>query len=277
MGAKDVKYEGARFLIAANKSNAKANEGMKWVSQSVFDAGGITYVDLYEKTHDEAYIGVYEIKNNGITIGYSNAEALDLTETAATVIDTDETEIITVDDYDEKVEEKVVEEQTETKEEVTPTEAVEEVTYEDNQTTEENLVPAETEVVVDATNVEIPTFRHEDSNILAKRAVELGIPVELLPIVIGISRWETGNYQYLCGGYNYGGVTGDGSAGHYHSERDNLNYAKYLTKEEGMDAYLLNLKKNYFDQGLVTVEDICAKYVGNYSESWVKGVKGCRK
>lgn len=45
-----------------------------------------------------------------------------------------------------------------------------------------------------------------------------------------------------------------------------------------MKAYLDNLKRNYFDQGLNTTEDIARKYLG-YSDtsSWIKGVNGCKK
>lgn len=114
------------------------------------------------------------------------------------------------------------------------------------------------------------SFRHEQSNILAAKAKNMGFTDEQIKVAVGISRWETGNYEHLAGGYNYGGVTGVGDAGH------TGQYANYSSADVGMDAYLSNLKRNYFDQGLQTPEEISRKYLGyNDNGSWTNGVKGC--
>ena len=113
-------------------------------------------------------------------------------------------------------------------------------------------------------------FKHEDSNILAAKAKNMGFTDDQILIAIGISRWETGNYQHLAGGFNYGGVTGKGDAGSFEG------YAKYSTKDIGMDAYLDNLKRNYFDMGYNSVDGMARKYLGYDATShWISGVKGC--
>ncbi|MBR6113280.1 MAG: hypothetical protein IKP79_02080 [Bacilli bacterium] len=117
-------------------------------------------------------------------------------------------------------------------------------------------------------------FKHEQSNILAAKARNMGFTDDQIKMAIGVSRWETGNYEHLAYGYNYGGVTGKGDLG------NEGGYAKFSTQDKGMDAFLQNLKKNYFDQGMNEIDGKFArKYVGDYSSdhlsSWVKGVKGC--
>lgn len=117
-------------------------------------------------------------------------------------------------------------------------------------------------------------FRHEDSNILAAKARNMGFTDEQILIAVGISRYETGNYEHLAGGYNYGGVTGEGDAGYL--IYDNHKYARYTTKDKGMDAFLANLKENYFDVGRTTVASISKPYTGQADPShWINNVIGC--
>ena len=118
------------------------------------------------------------------------------------------------------------------------------------------------------------SFKHEDSNILAAKARNMGFTDDQIRVAIGISRWETGNYQHLAGGYNYGGVSGSGDAGS--ATYDGHVYAQYSSKDAGMDAFLINLKTNYYDQGLTTPEAMSRKYLGYEDNgSWTNGVKGC--
>ena len=154
----------------------------------------------------------------------------------------------------------------------------------DNQQPPENPINVETvdaEVKDEAADVltsEVSTtgfnFKHESSNILAAKAQAMGFTDEQIKIAVGISRWETGNYDHLCGGYNYGGVTGSGDAGSVVLK--GRTYAIYTSMDAGMDAYLSNLKRNYFDQGLNSPESISSKYLGYQDDgSWTNGVKGC--
>lgn len=115
-------------------------------------------------------------------------------------------------------------------------------------------------------------YSYEDSNILAAKAKNMGFTDEQVKIAIGISRHETGNYKHLAYGFNYGGVTGKGDLG------SQGGYAKYSSKDVGMDAYLSNLKKNYFDMGLNTVESLARKYLGYDDTShWISSVHKCMK
>ena len=122
-------------------------------------------------------------------------------------------------------------------------------------------------------------FKHNESNILAAKAKNMGFTDEQIKIAIGISRWETGNYQHLAGGNNFGGVTGSGDLGQsvfYGSDGKKYVYAKYSSKDVGMDAYLYNLKKNYFDKGLTSVEKMARIYLGHdNTSSWINGVYDC--
>ena len=113
----------------------------------------------------------------------------------------------------------------------------------------------------------------EDSNIMAAKARNMGFTDKQIEIALGVSRWETGDYKHLAYGYNYGGVTGSGDLG------NQGGYAKYSTKDKGMDAFLSNLKTKYFDQGMNEVDGAFArKYVGAYDSDhlnrWLDGVHG---
>ena len=117
-------------------------------------------------------------------------------------------------------------------------------------------------------------YKHEQSNILAAKARNMGFTDEQITMAIGISRWETGNYEHLAGGYNYGGVSGSGDAGS--ATYDGHVYAQYSSQDVGMDAFLSNLKENYFDQGYTTIEGMSRKYLGYTDDgSWARGVHGC--
>ena len=112
-------------------------------------------------------------------------------------------------------------------------------------------------------------FELEDSNILAAKGRNLGFTDDQIRIAIAISRWETGHYEHLAYGNNYGGVTSPGDLG------IKGGYGVYSTKDLGMDAYLNNLKKNYFDKGLNSIESIAPSYKGKqYDPSeYIRNVK----
>jgi len=156
-------------------------------------------------------------------------------------------------------------------EEVNNSKPLEKNNIDSNTIEEMNFDVNQSKTQIDASNNE-KNYKYDDSNEIAKYAREMGMNSDQIDIAVGISRWETGNYKHLAHGFNYGGVTGNGDLG---SEG---GYAKYSSKEIGMKSYLDNLKRNYFDQGLNTTEDIARKYLG-YSDtsSWIKGVNGCKK
>lgn len=79
-------------------------------------------------------------------------------------------------------------------------------------------------------------------------------------LAIAISRAETGNWtsDLYKSNNNVGGM------------RANGEWIKYSTLLQGVNAYVINLKKNYIDLGLTTPELIGAKYCPNNPSGWVK-------
>lgn len=82
------------------------------------------------------------------------------------------------------------------------------------------------------------------------KALKIGITHEQALISISISKWETGNYTSVA-----------------FKEKNNIGgmmcqsgLIKYSTLEEGIEKFLINLKNNYFDIGLTTLEKIQPKY-----------------
>ena len=114
-------------------------------------------------------------------------------------------------------------------------------------------------------------FKFADSNTIAAMAKNMGFTDDQVKLAVGISRFETGNYEKLCGGYNYGGLKCQGDVG-----ISSDGYALYSSPEVGMTAFLKNLKKNYLDLGLTTPETIYRKYLG-YDDGgfWASQVYGC--
>ena len=137
----------------------------------------------------------------------------------------------------------------------------------DSEQTSEEVQSIETQQSNGSYKPEDFNYSLEDSNILAAKAKNMGFTDDQVAIAIGISRHETGNYKHLAYGYNYGGVTGSGDLG------SQGGYAKYSSKDVGMDAYLTNLKENYFDQGYNTVESMARKYLGyDDTSNWIDKV-----
>ena len=82
------------------------------------------------------------------------------------------------------------------------------------------------------------------------KAKEIGMNEEQILISIAISRWETGNYtsKAFKEKNNVGGMM------------CNSGLINYSSLEEGIEKFLINLKNNYFDIGLDTIEKIQKKY-----------------
>ena len=81
-------------------------------------------------------------------------------------------------------------------------------------------------------------------------AKKIGMNEEQTLISIAISRWETGNYtsKAFKEKNNVGGMMCTRGLIHYNS------------LDEGIEKFLINLKNNYFDIGLDTIEKIQKKY-----------------
>lgn len=105
---------------------------------------------------------------------------------------------------------------------------------------------------------------------IAEKGKELGLNEEQILISIAISKWETGNYtsSLFKNNNNVGGMYCNGS------------FIKYDSLDAGIHAFVSNLKNNYFDIGLTTIETIGSKYcpIGakndptGLNKNWVPGV-----
>lgn len=85
---------------------------------------------------------------------------------------------------------------------------------------------------------------------IAEKGKELGLNEEQILVSIAISKWETGNYtsSVFKTKNNVGGVM------------CSSGLKEYATLEEGITDFLNNLKNNYFNLGLDTLEKIQPKY-----------------
>lgn len=108
------------------------------------------------------------------------------------------------------------------------------------------------------------------SCIIYNKANELGMSEREAIISIAIARWETGNYtsSAFMNKHNVGGMMGA------------KGLIQYSSLDEGITKFLNNLKNNYFDIGLDTIEKIQPKYcpVGakndpnGLNKYWLNGV-----
>ena len=106
---------------------------------------------------------------------------------------------------------------------------------------------------------------------IAEKGKEIGLNEEQILISIAISKWETGNYtsNAFKNLNNVGGMM------------CNSGLREYATIEEGITHFLTNLKNNYFDIGLNTIDKIKPKYCPDNAKNdpdglnqyWTNGVK----
>lgn len=109
------------------------------------------------------------------------------------------------------------------------------------------------------------------SCLIYEKAKELGLNEDQTLMSIAISKWETGNYTSVAfrNKNNVGGMM------------CSSGLITYGSLEEGIIAFLRNLKYNYFDIGLDTLEKIQPKYCpigaendpNNLNVNWLGGAK----
>lgn len=109
------------------------------------------------------------------------------------------------------------------------------------------------------------------SCLIYNKAKELGLNEDQTLMSIAISKWETGNYTSVAfrSKNNVGGMMCSNGL------------ITYGSLEEGIIAFLNNLKYNYFDIGLDTLEKIQPKYCpigaendpNNLNVNWLGGAK----
>lgn len=111
------------------------------------------------------------------------------------------------------------------------------------------------------------TLEHETACKIKNKAEEYNIDWK---IAVSISAWETGYWKsnLYHTKNNVGGLYCNGS------------FLKYNTLDEGIEAYVSNLKRLYFDMGLDTLEEIQKKYCpigakndpNGLNKNWLGGV-----
>ena len=117
-----------------------------------------------------------------------------------------------------------------------------------------------------------PTCNYDEVSCkIYNKAKELGMNEEQSKITIAISRWETGNYTSSAfkNKNNVGGMMCD------------TGLINYNSLDEGIHAFVKNLKNNYFDIGLDTIDKIKPKYCPDNAKNdpnglnqyWLNGVK----
>ena len=109
------------------------------------------------------------------------------------------------------------------------------------------------------------------SCLIYDKAKEIGLNEDQILMSIAISKWETGNYTSVAfrSKNNVGGMM------------CSSGLITYGSLEEGIIAFLSNLKYNYFDIGLDTLEKIQPKYCpigaendpNNLNINWLGGAK----
>lgn len=81
--------------------------------------------------------------------------------------------------------------------------------------------------------------------------------------ICAISLWETGNYTSVAfKNNNVGGL----------SYADGSTRYSFESLDSGIDAFVSNLKNNYYDQGLTTLDSIGRKYCPGTSSDWTSNV-----
>jgi hypothetical protein len=98
-------------------------------------------------------------------------------------------------------------------------------------------------------------------NMIVSAAYDKGIrDINQIRMALAISRCETGNYTHFVAKNNFGGLLNWEKT---QQNNGNKIWFYYDTTEKGIERYVGNLKDNYFDQGLLTVDKIWAKYAPN--------------
>lgn len=114
------------------------------------------------------------------------------------------------------------------------------------------------------------TMNHEIACKIENKAVKIGMTKEQAKMSVSISAWETGRWTSSA----------------YHNKNNvggmmcKSGLITYNSLDEGIEAFLINLKNNYFDIGLDTFDKIQKKYcpIGakndptGLNKNWLNGV-----
>lgn len=128
----------------------------------------------------------------------------------------------------------------------------------------ENLPVETTEKPVVKEKVENTTCELDNENAcnIYNKAIEKGLTEKQSLLVVAISTHETGYWtsKAFTENHNFGGIM------------TSKGLKSYSTYEEGLDHFVSVLKNYYFDKGLITIEQIGAKYCPVGAENDPKGL-----
>ena len=145
------------------------------------------------------------------------------------------------------------------------------------QETSKQVEPQNTPTFEETTQIETKqeeeykcALEHETACKIKKKALEIGMTEEQAKMSVSISAWETGRWTSSA----------------YHNKNNvggmmcNSGLITYNSLDEGIEAFLINLKNNYFDVGLDTFDKIQKKYcpIGakndptGLNKNWLNGV-----
>ena len=115
------------------------------------------------------------------------------------------------------------------------------------------------------------TLGHETACKIKKKALEIGMTEEQAIISVAISKWETGSWTSVA--YNQKNNIGGMMC--------KSGLIAYNSLDDGINSFIVNLKQNYFDLGLDTLEKIQPKYCpigakndpNGLNKNWLSGTK----
>lgn len=133
-----------------------------------------------------------------------------------------------------------------------------------------------------ANDIEIEEASAEEKNIceldeisckIKNTAMLYGIDYKM---AIAIAKHETGNYTSNA----YANKNNVGGMMYWDAKTKSSRLITYTSIDEGIEAFISNLKRNYYDLGLDTIEEIQKKYApvgvandpNNLNSNWVMGV-----
>ena len=138
---------------------------------------------------------------------------------------------------------------------------------------EEIKEPEQVEEVIELPEVKVCPYDE-----ISCKIYDVGIKKELnddeILMAIAIAKWETGHYT----SYAFKSLNNVGGMMHWNGSKSVLQ--SFSSLEEGIEKYLNNLDKNYYDLGLDTLEKIQPKYCpigadndpNNLNQYWLNGV-----
>lgn len=126
--------------------------------------------------------------------------------------------------------------------------------------------------------IELPEVKTCPYDEISCKIFDAGIEKELsddeILMAIAISKWETGNYT----SYAFKSLNNVGGMMYWNGSKSVLQ--SFSSIDEGIEKYLNNLEKNYYNLGLDTLEEIQPKYCpigadndpNNLNQYWLDGV-----